>query len=189
MRELLKRHNSLLLISILIFILEYVGLVGWYWLFDGRAGDASLTISRYVGLNWWSSLIFCGGNLAIIIMLVYHLLTRSKSRGFLWRMLMYVFVIAFMALSISPHVPNESMPATIHKFFAGVMFVTMALTGAVTLARTRCKSTLIYALLFVIFSIYFCISDVLRVPYFMDIIFWLESAYIFAFFGLLLLPE
>ena len=186
---LMKKHKNLLLISLLIFVAEYIGLIGWYWLFDGRAGDATLTISRYVGLNWWSSLIFCAGNMAIIVMVVYYLLTRAKERGALWRMLMYVFVIAFMALSISPHVPDESMPAVIHKFFAGVMFVDIALISLLSIAKAQRKSTLIFAVFFTIYSVYFCISDVLRVPYFMDLILWFESAYLYAFFALLILTE
>ena len=189
MEQPAKKPKNLLLISFIIFIVEYIGLIGWYWIFDGRAGDLTLTISRYVGLNWWSSLIFCAGNMAIITMLVYYLLTRAKNRGALWRMLMYVFIIAFMALSISPHVPDESMPATIHKFFAGVMFVTMALVSALSIARARSKGVAIFAAIMTIFSIYFCISDVLRVPYFMNLILWFESEYIFAFFALLLVSE
>ena len=187
--ELMKKRKNLLLISLLIFIAEYVGLIGWYWLFDGRAGDASLTISRYVGLNWWSSLIFCAGNMAIVVLIVNYLLTRAKNRGFLWRMLMYVFVIAFMALSISPHVPDESMPAIIHKFFAGVMFVDIALISLLSIAKAENKFTTCFALLFTAYSVYFCISDVLRVPYFMNLILWFESEYIFAFFALLLVSE
>lgn len=184
-----KPSKKLLIISLIIFALEFFGLVGWYWIFGGHAGDATLTISRYVGLNWWSSFIFCACNMAIIAMLVYYLVIQAKHRGLLWRMLMYVFVIAFMALSISPHVPDESMPAKIHCFFAGVMFIAMALIGILTVVRGKNIGTIIYAILFTIFSVYFCFSDVLRVPYFMDGIFWFESAYLYAFFGLLLLPE
>lgn len=184
-----KKPNKLLLISFVIFIIEYVGLIGWYWFFDGRAGDASLTISRYVGLNWWSSLIFCACNLAIVVLIVNYLLAYTRERGWLWRKLMYIFVIAFMALSISPHLPDESMPADIHRFFAGVMFVAMALIGLLSMMKAQRKTTAIFTLLFTAFSIYFCISDVLRVPYFMDLIFWFESAYIFAFFGILMITE
>ena len=184
-----KPNKKLLIFSLLIFILEFIGLVGWYWLFDGRAGDATLTISRYVGLNWWSSIVFCLCNLAIASMLIYYLVEHAKQRGFLWRFLMYAFVISFMALSISPHVPDESMPAKIHCFFAGVMFVTMALIGILTFVKSQHIATTIYAIVFTAFSVYFCFSDVLRIPEFMNLIFWFESAYIFAFFGLLILPE
>ncbi len=189
MEQSAKPSKKLLLISLLIFALEYFGIVGAYWLFDGRAGDATLTISRYIGLNLWSSLLFCAGNMAIVVMVIYHLITKSQSRGFVWRFLMYVFVVAFMALSISPHVPDESMPATVHRFFAGVMFVAMSLIGITVMARAQRKITLTYSMLFVIYSIFFCVCDVMRLDFFMQGIFWYESAYLFAFFGLILLPE
>ena len=184
-----KPSKKLLLISLLIFALEYIGIVGSYWLFDGRAGDASLTISRYVGLNLWSSLLFCAGNMAIVVLSVYYLLTKAQGRGFIWRFLMYIFVGAFMALSISPHVPDESMPATIHRCFAGIMFVVMVLIGVTQMARAERKITLAYSMLFVIYAIFFCVCDAMRLDFFMNGIFWFESAYLFAFFGLILLPE
>ena len=150
-------------------------------------GDASLTISRYVGLNPLTCGIFFVFNLAITVLVLCHLATTCK-RGFIWRLLMYVFALAFLALSVSPHLPDESMPADIHRFFAGVMFVTMALVGLYTLLATQRKGLLIYALLFVIFALFFIICDAARIDWFMTGIFWYESAYIFAFFGLVL-PE
>ena len=184
-----KPSKKLLLISFIIFALEYIGIVGAYWLFDGRFADTSLTISRYVGLNLWNSLLFCACNLAIVVMVVYYLLTQADGRGLLWRFLMYIYAGAFMALSISPHVPDESMPAVIHRCFAGVMFVVMTLIGIVQMARAERKAVLAYAMLFVIYAVFFCICDAMRLQWFLDGIFWYESAYIFAFFGLILLPE
>ena len=130
-----KPRKNLFFIALLIFIAEFLGIMGYYWIFDGRAGDASLTISRYVGLNPWSCAVFLVCNLAISILVVYHLITACAKRGVIWRFLMYVFAMAFLALSVSPHLPDEGMSSTIHRFFAGVMFVDMALVGVVTMAR------------------------------------------------------
>ncbi len=187
--EDIKQSKKLLWVSALVFLAEFLGIIGWYWIFGGHAGDATLTISRYVGLNLWSTLVFCACNMAIVVMLVYYLLTQASKRGFLWRFLMYAFALAFMALSISPHVPDESMPATIHRFFAGAMFIIISLIGILTLTKATRKVTLVYSLLFTIYAMFFLICDVLRVDFFMNSIFWYESAYIFAFFGLILCPE
>ena len=183
-----KPRKNLFFIALLIFIAEFLGIMGYYWIFDGRAGDASLTISRYVGLNPWSCAVFLVCNLAISILVVYHLITTCAKRGFIWRFLMYIFAMAFLALSVSPHLPDEGMSSTIHRFFAGVMFVDMALVGVVTMSRAERKFMMLYSMLFVIYAIFFCVCDVMRMQWFLDGIFWYESAYIFAFFGLTL-PE
>ena len=183
-----KPRKNLFFIALLIFIAEFLGIMGYYWILDGRAGDASLTISRYVGLNPWSCAVFLVCNLAISILVVYHLITACAKRGVIWRFLMYVFAMAFLALSVSPHLPDEGMSSTIHRCFAGVMFVDMALVGVVTMARAERKFMMLYSMLFVIYAIFFCVCDVMRMQWFLDGIFWYESAYIFAFFGLTL-PE
>ena len=183
-----KAHKNLFLVALLIFLAEYLGIIGYYWLFGGHAGDATLTISRYVGLNPLSCAVFCICNLAIAVLMFWHLALGCSKRGFIWRFLMYAFTVAFLALSISPHLPDESMPADIHRFFAGAMFVIMALVSLHTLSKSQRKFLTIYSLLFLLFAVFFIICDVARLPWFMSGIFWYESAYIFAFFGLIL-PE
>jgi len=183
-----KPRKNLFLIALLIFLVEYLGICGYWWIFGGHMGDASLTISRYVGLSPLTCAIFLACNLAISVLVICHLIFASNKRGFLWRFLMYIFVGAFLALSISPHLPDEGMSSTIHRGFAGVMFVVMALIGLYTLFATQRKALMCYAMLFLIFAVFFIICDAARVDWFMNGIFWYESAYIFAFFGLTL-PE
>lgn len=183
-----KPRKNLFLIALLIWLAEYLGICGYWWIFGGHAGDASLTISRYVGLSPWTCAIFCVCNLAITVLVVCHLIFACSKRGFIWRFLMYVFAMAFLALSVSPHLPDEGMSSTIHRFFAGVMFVDMALVELYTLFATQRKGLLVYAMLFLVYSVFFIICDAARVDWFMQGIFWYESAYIFAFFGLTL-PE
>lgn len=186
--ETKPRKINLFLIALIIFLLEYLGICGYWWVFGGHMGDASLTISRYVGLAPATCAIFFACNLVITVLVVWHLIFACAKRGFLWRFLMYVFVGAFLGLSVSPHLPDGGMSSTIHMAFAGTMFVVMALVGLYTLAATQRKALMVYAMAFLIFAVFFIICDAARVDWFMRGIFWYESAYIFAFFGLTL-PE
>ena len=181
-----KHSNKLLWMSTAIFAVEYLAIIGYNWLLGGHLGDASLTISRFVGLNIWSIAIFCILNIAICVLVVCHLVANAGSKSFVWRFLMYGFVIAFMALSISPHLQDEGISSDIHKFFAGTMFVIMALVGILTMATTKKRWLLVFGTLFVIYGIFFIVCDLMRVDFFMNNILWFESAYLFAFFGLLL---
>ena len=185
-QETEERSNRLLWISLAIFALEYLGIIGYYWIFGGHMGDSSLTISRFVGLNPLSSIIFCVCNVAIAVMLVYYTLTNARMRGFVWRFLMMAFLVTFIALSISPHVPDESAGAQIHIFFAGAMFVAMALIGIYTIVVTQERPTSILSVLFIIYGLFFIICDIFKFDFFMSGVLWYESAYLFAFFAVLI---
>ncbi len=180
------RSNRLLWISTAIFSLEAILIIGYNWLFDEYLGNASLTISRYVGLNAWSIFTFCALNISICVMLVCYLITNAGIRSFIWRFLMYGFVLTFMALSIAPHLPEDCASSDIHRFFAGAMFAIMSLIGIVTVAITRSRGILVFGTLFIVYGIFFIFCDLLRIDFFMQNILWFETAYLFSFFGLLL---
>ena len=181
-----KPRRGLLLIALSIFIVEYLGIIGYYWLFGGHSGDATLTISRYVGLNPITCAIFCVCNLAIATLMICHLAMLEKMHGILWRFLLYGFLASFVALSVSPHLPEGGTSTEIHLFFAGAMFVIMALVGLLGIVNNDRKLPLVISILFTIFALFFIICDVTRVQWFMDGILWYESAYILAFFALIM---
>jgi hypothetical protein len=78
------------------------------------------------------------------------------------------------------------MPAQIHIFFAGSMFVIMELMGFLIMWLTRNRATLILATTFAIYGMFFLVCDLFRVDWFMNGVLWFESAYLFAFFAVLI---
>ena len=182
-----KPRRGLLLIALSIFIAEYLGIIGYYWVFGGYSENTSLTISRYVGLSPITCAIFCICNLAIAVLMICHLVMQEKSHGMLWRFLLYGFLASFVALSVSPHLPEGGTSTEIHLFFAGAMFVIMVLVGLLSIVTNERKLPLIISILFTIFALFFIVCDVARVQWFMDGILWYESAYIFAFFALIMI--
>lgn len=181
-----KHSNALLWISVLLFTAEFAFIVGHYWFFGGHLGDSSLTISRFVGLQTWSSLLFCCYNVVIASMLFYWLLEKSKDTGFLWRFLMSAFIVTFLALSISPHMPDEGASSKVHCFFAGAMFVAMTLIGLYKLLKSKQKADTLVSFLFVAFGIFFIIVDMAKPDWFVQSILWYETGYLYAFFATLL---
>ncbi len=181
-----RKTNALLWVIISIFTAEVFGIVGYYWLAGGHFGDASLTISKFVGLNLWSSIVFGLGNTFITILMLYYLSTHARITNTLWHLLMIGFVGCFIILSIFPHLPDGSMVAQIHQLFAAVMFCLMALVGILSLALSKQKTTTILSTLFVTFSIYFILSYIFKPDYFVQNILWLESAYLYSFFVILI---
>lgn len=179
-----KKSNVLLWLALAIFLFETLVIVGYYWLFGGYFGVASLTISRFVGLGLASALGFGIGNTLIVILLLYYLSTHARIKYWLWHLLMVGFTGCLMALSIFPHLANDFAVARVHQIFAAIMFVVMALVGIVSLIIAQHKSAIILATLFVTFSIYFILSYISRPDYFTQNILFFETSYILAFFGL-----
>ncbi len=179
-----KKSNVLLWLALAIFLFETLVIVGYYWLFGGYFGVASLTISRFVGLGLASALDFGIGNTLIVILLLYYLSTHARIKYWLWHLLMVGFTGCLMALSIFPHLANDFAVARVHQIFAAIMFVVMALAGIVSLIIAQHKSAIILATLFVTFSIYFILSYISRPDYFTQNILFFETSYILAFFGL-----
>ena len=186
MKKIETCKSSLLLwLSLLIFTFETVGIITYYWL-NGYSGVTNLTISKFVGLNLWSSLIFGAGNALIVILMLYYLSAHARIKNSLWHLLMVLYLASFVALSIFPHVPEPGTLSEIHQFFSAAMFILMLLLGVLSLIIAKHKSGTIIATLFTTFSVYFIISYILRPDYFMGNILWFESAYIYAFFALLI---
>ena len=181
-----RKTNSLLWITVAIFTLEVLGIVGYYWLHDGYNGVTSLTISKFVGLNLWSCLTFGSINAIVAILMLYYLCTNASVKNVLWHVLCLAFLGFFVALSIFPHLPDGGTVAEIHQFFAVAMFIVMLLIGLLSLAISRQKAAIIICTLFAAYSIYFIISYAIKANYFMSNILWFESAYLYAFFAVLL---
>ncbi len=180
----IRKSNILLWLTLAIFSLETLVIVGYYWLFGGYFGVASLTISRFVGLNPASVVGFGVGNTLIVILLLYYLSTHARIKHWLWHLLMIGFTGCLMVLSIFPHLANNVAVAQVHQIFAAIMFVIMALIGIISLMMAQRKTVIIYATLFATFSIYFILSYILQPDYFTQNILWFEANYILAFFGL-----
>ena len=144
MTRLKKILNSPVLalgLTPLIFAISQIIILGFYWLNKGYAGDFTITVSRYVGLELWSSILFAICNLAIIIIMFRYYLYLRPSRSKLWFIFGCLQVAGFSLLSIFP--ANAFMPSpvrevvvNIHEVSARVMFASMLLMAAETLRFT-----------------------------------------------------
>ena len=184
MSNLKKRSNKLLWISLLLFGIGYLTIIGYYWLFGGYFGNSHFTISIFVGLQTWSVLLFCALNIIIATMLIVYIATQAKIRNFLWCFLMYLFVVAYVGLSLAAKIPDNTISTDIHQFFSKSLFVIITLITILTIFITNNKLTKVLAISIAIYGIFFIICYVLKAGFFMDGILWHESAFIFVFFAL-----
>ncbi len=177
--------KKLIWIILALITLEVLGIVGYNWVTAGYTGDATLTLSRYVGLNLWSSIAFGIVNLIIIVLMTLYAIHTQK----LGSMILFLILdISYLILSICPHLPYESPITLMHQIFAITLFIVMLLIG-ITQYNKNTKPTRAITGLFVLYGLHFLFAYANHLPYFMNGILYWEIGYIYLFFISLLVTK
>ena len=177
--------KKLIWIILALITLEVLGIVGYNWVTAGYTGDATLTLSRYVGLNLWSSIAFGIINLIIIVLMTLYAIHTQK----LGSMILFLILdISYLILSICPHLPYESPITLMHQIFAITLFIVMLLIG-ITQYNKNTKLTRAITGLFVLYGLHFLFAYANHLPYFMGNILYWEITYIYLFFVSLLVTR
>lgn len=181
--------KKLLWIAAAIFTAELLGIIGYYWIFQGYAGNTTLTISRYVGLSPISVLVFLAGNLAVISCIVLYMF-NSGIKKTAWRFLIYVYAVCFLTLSICPHVPDGGQIVFIHKFFAAGVFLSLLAEAIITTDMTKNKLARTFLFAFIIYAVCVCMGELNDLAYHNANILIFEIFYIYGGFAtLLIVPQ
>ena len=179
-----------------IFGLSQVVILGYYWIFKGYAGNLSLTISKYVGLELWSSVFFAVCNLLIVILMLRYYLATWKKLSVIWLILSLIQVIGFVGLSLCPHnaFMGDGIRETInavHIFMARMMFLAMfgMMLERLRLNGLRNSISTKACLAFLGYSLIYIISYASGWSILWNMVLIWESGYIYAFMGVLVLSR
>lgn len=215
LKKILKSPALALGLTPLIFALSQLIVLGYNWTQKGYAGNLTLTVSRYVGLELWTSILFAVFNLVIIIIMLRYYLALRKQRSTLWFIFGCVQVAGFFLLSIFPHNifmegQSREIVVNIHEVSARAMFIAMF---GMTLETLRLsypnhlkflqnlpllkspknlafpKITTPVCLFFLTYGIVYAISYTTRWAPIWDRVLILETGYIYAFMAFLLLTR
>lgn len=150
------------------------------------------SISRYVGLEAWSTLIFALGNVVVSGLFGGYLYTISEA----WRMpkwfyvLVVLTIVALLGLSACPigyfDAPGaeygSSVPSVVHQICSRLMFTCMLIMafvwqwcGNIEMSSRRWCAT------FVLYGVFCAIAYLLRADWFFQMTLIFESAYILSF--------
>lgn len=156
------------------------------------------TISRYVGLETWSAVVFALGNFIVAGLMLKHLYGMAEgwkmSRWVYW--LIVVMLVSLIGLSVCPigYFDPEwakygtSAPSLIHGICSRVMFASMLVVMVmVMLCALASKWTRIFAIFFVIYGVFCLYGYFSRVAWFEDVVLVFESLYLFGFMIMCLL--
>ena len=192
----LKKPSIGLALAPVIFAFSQVIILGYYWLFGGYLGDLTLTISRYVGLELWSSILFAGCNILIAVLLFRYFWSVRKVFSPLWFILSLIEVVGFVGLSFFPHV-NFVSPETkeffvnIHIGFARTMFVAMFLMGLERLRIAKLKDSMATkaTLAFLLYGVIYITGYSAKWDMMWNTMLIWETGYIYVFMAMLILTR
>lgn len=150
------------------------------------------SISRYVGLETWSAMLFAVGNFVV----AYAILQYLYALGEAWRMSKWfywvavIMAIALIGLSMCPvgYFDPEwasygaSAPSRIHELCSRIMFAAMLfVTVAVALRRSTSKETRIANLVFIVYGGICLMGYLTKASWFTSAMLLFESLYLLSF--------
>lgn len=179
-----------------IFAFSQIIILGYYWIFEGYFGNLSLTISRYVGLELWSSIFFCVCNFFIATLLLRYFISVRKKFSAIWFVLSLIEVIGFVGLSVFPHIefgePGiREIFVNTHIFFARTMFIAMFCMGLerFRLATRRDNFSMTATLAFIAYGLVYITGYSIKWPALWNTMLIWETGYIYVFMAMLVLTR
>ena len=153
------------------------------------------SISKYVGLELWSVMMFAMGNVAVAILMAKYLWRLGQA----WRMpkiyywAIVVLVTTLMGLSVFPvgFMKDPSGRTTIvswaHNMMSRTMFITMmGVAGMIVLNRRANKGARIANAIYLIYAAICIAGYMMETEWFMGCVMIFESVYLAWFMGLMM---
>lgn len=174
-----------------VFTGVLVAVVVAYCLRDGEF-HAEYSISRYMGREAWSAVVFALCNFVVVWCLGRYVREAWKAYGKVWLVLMIVVMACFAGLSLCPiglfdeTYGDYGVVSVLHQIFSRGMFAAMAATAGVMgwQRRKEGKIWLVY-LGYVLYAVFYGTTNVLGV--FWDVNFVIETTYIYGFYVILMI--
>ncbi len=190
------KPNLGLAVAPAVFAFSQIIILGYYWIFKGYFGDLTLTISRYVGLELWSSIFFCVCNVVITTFLLRYFISARKNFSRIWFFFSIIEAIGFIGLSFFPHVnfvePEvKTIFVNIHIGFARTMFISMFLMAIERLRIAALKDNLSTkaTLAFLAYGIIYITGYTAKWDALWNTMLIWETGYIYAFMAMLILTR
>lgn len=194
-KSLLTRQKGQMMGALGLFLVEVVAIIAISSLKYGL--HLEWTISRYVGLETWSALLFALGNLGVAFLMLRYLYGIGErfemGRGFY--ILVVVVVIALVGLSVCPlgyfditrPIALSNAVSRIHEICSRTMFAVMVFL-AVMMVFCRCATerTKIMAGVFIVYGVVCAFGFFVQADWFIQAGLVFETLYILGFMGLCL---
>lgn len=158
------------------------------WIINLHRFDLSLTISRYVALRPWTAIVY---GLCIVFMVTLIFVFLKKTKMLLLRKIIYSLVfICVLGCGIFPFNRTWSnLVSTLHNYSAYALMLLVTISFIVLVITGR-KAQKIFAVLSILYAVYFIISFVVfDWQWFNNTIFIWENLFIYLLLGELWLEK
>ncbi len=187
----LDKERVLMRVAFVVFLLEVCIAVVGNTLF-GHGWHINYSISRYVGLETWSALVFALGNFVVAIAMLYYLYGVGENlgvkRGFFWIIVMIVIGLIGLSMCPSGYFDPSGMDGRVssisllHLIFARMMFAMMLIIVAWVLFCERATlATRLTAAMFVAYGTIYVSGYLLGARWIKNYGFLYESIYLVGF--------
>ena len=182
------------LVTFLTVAMLAVVLNSWIW---GYGWHLEYSISRYVGLETWSAVMFALVNVATMIFMLYYLFQVGEA----WQMprwyyyLVVVMAAALIGLSACPvgyfdapgAVYASSLPSKIHEISSRTMFAMMLAVAAILAwSKRTATGAKVWCIIFVLYGLLCIYGYFSHAQWFAAVLLMLESRYLVGFIVLCL---
>lgn len=161
----------------------------------GYGFHTEYSISRYVGLEAWSAVMFALGNLVVAGLMVRYLYSLGETwklpRWFFW--VVVIMAGALICLSAWPvgyfDVPGmgKSVPTRVHETSSKLMFAMMLVVAIVIMTTKQAqKWCRLAGLVFLIYGVICVVGYLTHASWFMNVMLFFEAAYLLSFMVLCL---
>lgn len=155
----------------------------------GHGWHPNYSISKYVGLETWSAVLFALGNFVVAGLLGRYLFQVGRvwqmSRWYFW--VIVVLVAALVGLSVWPcgyfdQHGVKSLVTVLHEISSRTMFVGMVVVALALMSRQEMwRVTKVGAGMFVLYGLVCCLGYLTKGSWFVGPMLFFEGAYIWGF--------
>lgn len=158
----------------------------------GYGFHAEYSISRYVGLETWSAILFGLGNVVTMVLLLYYLYEMGENlkmpRIYFWLVvLMAAGLIGLLSCPVGyfdlPGAPYaSSAPSKVHEIGSRLMFLAMLVSEMIVLSSGLIdKRTRIFSVVFVIYGLICVFGYLTKATWFLNALVFFEMMYLLSF--------
>lgn len=184
-------NKKLMFLAMAVFVLTATLAVAVNSL-TGYGLHLDYSISRYVGLETWSALMFALGNFVVAVAMLYYMYEVGQAwrmpRVFYWCVI--IMAMALIGLSVCPigyfdpagAVYGTSAPSLIHHTCSRIMFVMMLVVVMMVVLSTRAhRETKYWGIMYLVYGIVCVLGYFTKADWFQGAMLIFESLYLLGF--------
>jgi len=164
----MSTYKKLILTSFGIYAATIFSFVLCAWIFDQHSLDLTLTVSKYIGLKPWSSIVYVFVAVIFCAIIAIAIMRSDMSK---FRKVLYLLMIpGVMGCAIFPCTPAQTLVG-IHRYFSNSLVVVILLSLITTIITTASRRQKIISAVSLVYLAIFMVCYVLNVPFVYQTIF------------------